>query len=45
MLRKTIGTGIILLGALHFQNAQAEDFTANLGFNSEYIYRGIPQKS
>ena len=45
MLRKTIGTGIILLGALHIQNAQAENFTANLGYNSQYIFRGIPQKN
>jgi uncharacterized protein (TIGR02001 family) len=45
MLKKAMSTGIILLGALHFQHAQAEDFTANLGFNSEYIYRGIPQES
>ncbi len=45
MLRKTIGTGIILLGALHFQNAVAENFSANLGYNSEYIFRGIPQKN
>jgi uncharacterized protein (TIGR02001 family) len=45
MLKKAIGTGVMLLGALHFQSAIAEDFSANLGFNSEYIYRGIPQKS
>ena len=45
MLRKVIGTGIVLMGALHYQNAQAQDWSANLGFNSEYIYRGIPQKS
>ena len=45
MLRKTIGVGIILLGALHHQSATAQDFSANIGYNSEYIYRGIPQKS
>ena len=45
MLRKVIGTGIVLLGALLFQNAVAQEWSANLGFNSEYIYRGIPQKS
>ena len=45
MLRKVIGTGIVLLGVLHVQNAVAQDWSANLGFNSEYIYRGIPQKS
>lgn len=45
MLRKVIGTAIVLLGALHFQNAVAQEWSANLGFNSEYVYRGIPQKS
>jgi len=45
MLRKTIGVGIILLGALHHQNVVAQNFSANIGYNSEYIYRGIPQKS
>jgi len=45
MLRKTIGIGIVLLGALHQQNATAQDFSANIGYNSEYIYRGIPQKT
>jgi uncharacterized protein (TIGR02001 family) len=45
MLKKAIGTGIILFGALNYQNATAENFSANLGYNSEYIYRGIPQKT
>jgi len=45
MLRKTIGAAIILLGALHIQNAMAQDWSANIGYNSEYIYRGIPQKT
>jgi len=45
MLKKTIGTVIVLLAALHNQNATAQDYSANIGFNSEYIYRGIPQKS
>lgn len=45
MLRKIIGTGLILFIALHTQNANAVDFSANIGFSSEYIYRGIPQKS
>ena len=44
MIRIVIGKGIVLLGALHFQNAIAQDWSANLGFNSEYIYRGIPQE-
>jgi uncharacterized protein (TIGR02001 family) len=45
MLRKALAAGIILLGALHFQNAIAQEWSANLGYNSEYIFRGIPQKS
>jgi uncharacterized protein (TIGR02001 family) len=45
MFKKVIGTGVFLLGALCFQNAVAQDWSANLGFNSEYIFRGIPQKS
>ncbi len=45
MLRKIIGIGVILFIALHTQNANAVDFSANIGFSSEYIYRGIPQKS
>jgi len=45
MLKKAIGTGVVLLGALSFQTAHAENFSANLGYNSEYIYRGIPQKT
>lgn len=45
MLRKTIGIGMIFLGAVLYQNAEAQSFSANLGYNSEYIYRGIPQKS
>ena len=45
MFKKLIGTGVILLAALNIQNAVAQEWSANLGFNSEYIYRGIPQKS
>ena len=45
MLRKVIGVGVILLSALSMQNVFAQDWSANLGFNSEYIYRGIPQKT
>lgn len=43
MFRKI--TGIVLLAALYHQNVVAQDFSANIGYNSEYIYRGIPQKS
>ncbi len=45
MFKKLIGTGVILLAALQTQNALAQEWSANLGFNSEYIFRGIPQKS
>ena len=45
MLKKTIGAVIIMLAALYQQIAMAQDYSANLGYNSEYIYRGIPQKS
>ena len=45
MLKTIVGIGTILLGVLHFQTAEAQDFSANIGYNSEYIYRGIPQKS
>jgi len=45
MLRKIIGSGLTLLVAFQTQNANAVDFSANIGFSSEYIYRGIPQKS
>ncbi|MGA9575566.1 MAG: TorF family putative porin [Lysobacterales bacterium] len=45
MLRKTVGTAVALLLALQVQNAFAQEWSANLGYNSEYIFRGIPQKS
>ena len=45
MLNKVMGIGAILIGVLYNQNAAAENFSANIGYNSEYIYRGIPQKS
>jgi len=45
MLRRIIGIGVILLGAIHAQNATAQDWSANIGYNSEYIYRGVPQKT
>lgn len=45
MLRKAISIGIVLLAGLHHQNVAAQDLSANIGYNSEYIYRGIPQKS
>lgn len=45
MLRKILSTGVILIVASHIQNTRAADFSANIGFSSEYIYRGFPQKS
>jgi uncharacterized protein (TIGR02001 family) len=49
MLRKAIGTGLVLLGTMHYQGAAAQEaapeWSANLGYNSEYIFRGIPQKT
>jgi len=45
MFKKIMGIGIVLLAALQHQNVAAQDFSANTGYNSEYIYRGIPQKS
>jgi uncharacterized protein (TIGR02001 family) len=37
--------GVFLLAALYHQTVVAQEFSANLGYNSEYIYRGIPQKT
>jgi uncharacterized protein (TIGR02001 family) len=45
MLRKITGVAVILLSALYLQTASAQDWSANIGYNSEYIYRGIPQKT
>ena len=45
MFRKLMVTGVALLGALQVHVAAAENFSANIGYNSEYIYRGIPQKT
>ncbi len=35
----------LLLAGLHHQKGVAQAFSANLGYNSEYIYRGIPQST
>jgi len=45
MFGKILCVGIVLLGALYNQHVAAQDFSANIGWNSEYIYRGVPQKS
>ena len=44
-LSKSIGVVLIVMSALASQTATAVDYSANIGFSSEYIYRGIPQKS
>ena len=45
MLRVTTIIGVFLLAVLYQPIATAQEWSANLGYNSEYIYRGIPQKS
>jgi uncharacterized protein (TIGR02001 family) len=45
MLKNIIITGALLLTFLQTQSAVAQSFSSNIGFNSQYIYRGIPQKS
>lgn len=37
--------GVLVLATVYHQLASAQEFSANLGYNSEYIYRGIPQKT
>ena len=44
MLRKLIGVSFMCVSALQANAAAAQDFSANIGWNSEYLYRGIPQK-
>jgi len=45
MYRKLINAIIAVAAMLQIQSVAAQDFSANLGWNSEYIYRGIPQKT
>jgi uncharacterized protein (TIGR02001 family) len=45
MLRITTAIAVFLLVALYHQIAVAQEFSANIGYNSEYIYRGIPQST
>lgn len=42
---KIIAAGLILFSLAHSQISTAQEFSANIGWNSEYIYRGIPQKT
>lgn len=43
MIKKILGASIVL--AMTATTANAAEFSANIGFASEYIYRGIPQSS
>ena len=45
MLKNIIITGALVLACLQTQSAVAQVFSSNIGFNSQYIYRGIPQKT
>ncbi len=45
MLKTIMGVAVIVLGFMYQQKVSAQDFSANIGYNSEYIYRGIPQKT
>ena len=45
MLRNIVTTIITLLFSLYINLANAVEISANIGFASEYIYRGIPQKN
>ncbi len=45
MLKMMVSIGVAFLGFAYQQQVYAQEFSANIGFNSEYIYRGIPQKS
>jgi uncharacterized protein (TIGR02001 family) len=43
MFRKWIGIGLLATAYSHC--VTADSWSANIGYNSDYIYRGIPQKS
>ncbi len=45
MMKKTLTGALALLALASTPAAMAVDFSANLGWNSEYIFRGIPQKN
>jgi len=45
MFGKILVTGLFLFGLAFSQISTAQEFSANIGWNSEYIYRGIPQKT
>lgn len=45
MIRVLTVIGVLILATSYHQATLAQEFSANLGYNSEYIYRGIPQKT
>lgn len=45
MLKKILGATVAIAMGVTAQTTQATDFSANIGFASEHIYRGIPQSS
>lgn len=45
MLKQVMCGGVVFVGAFCFQISVAGELSANIGYNSEYIYRGIPQKT
>lgn len=45
MLRKAVLTFFLLSAALFTSQVMADPFSANIGYNSQYIFRGIPQKN
>ena len=45
MLRKAVLTLFLLSSTLFTSQVMAGPFSANIGYNSQYIFRGIPQKN
>jgi len=45
MFKKLTCVGMTILALCGVQSAMAVDLSANIGYNSEYIFRGIPQKN
>jgi hypothetical protein len=45
MRKLLLGVIVLLTGGLFTDSVLAQSFSANLGMNTEYIYRGIPQKT
>lgn len=45
MLKKAMGVGIVCVCTLQVNAVTAQEVSANIGWNSEYFYRGIAQKT